>query len=238
MIEYRITKYNPAHRDKRGAYLLDEWTAFSDVGKTFNGEKLTLTQYEEVEKAYIEVAMAFYEESQSDACWLECLENAKDDALPCTEEGDLSRDEMRQFMKGILREQFWARIEGVSFFVHFGWDYYMYVGVTNECKKAIDLATKSGLFVEPFLSPFGERESKSCLVSGDQTSKLWEIFYPLKDSISGLDSRALWIEYLPSVDMTHCQMFEGMLHDVFYVAMKKLGLNPVWFQDEKNKRNC
>jgi len=39
--KYRITKYNPMNRDANGAYLLNEWTSFSDIGKTFDGKTLT-----------------------------------------------------------------------------------------------------------------------------------------------------------------------------------------------------
>ena len=157
MHEYRITKYNPAHRNEQGAYLKDEWTSFSDIGKIFDGEVLPKAQYEKVEAAYIDVALSFFIESQSEACYIEYLENHASKPLPCKDENNLSPDELRQLMKGILREEYWARIEADSFFVHFGWDYYMYVGVSQECPKSIELATAKGLFVEPFLSPYNER---------------------------------------------------------------------------------
>jgi hypothetical protein len=33
MIEYRVTKYDPAHRDSTGVYFRDEWTSVSDIGR-------------------------------------------------------------------------------------------------------------------------------------------------------------------------------------------------------------
>ena len=36
MIEYRVTKYNPALRDARGAYIAAEWTSVADIGCEFN----------------------------------------------------------------------------------------------------------------------------------------------------------------------------------------------------------
>ncbi|MFQ5548957.1 MAG: RNA-binding protein, partial [Woeseia sp.] len=58
-------------------------------------------------------------------------------------------------MRDVLRERYWARFEDEQGrFVHFGWDYYMYVGVTCECPRAEEAASKRGLFVEAFRSPY------------------------------------------------------------------------------------
>lgn len=53
MYGWRIIKYNPAFRDERGAYLKDEWTSVSDVGKSFDGEVLTFEEYYKIENAYV-----------------------------------------------------------------------------------------------------------------------------------------------------------------------------------------
>lgn len=57
MKQYRVTKYNPACRDAGGAYQKDEWTDFSDIGKTFSGHILTADEYYEVEKHYIQMCV-------------------------------------------------------------------------------------------------------------------------------------------------------------------------------------
>ena len=59
MIEYRVTKYNPALRDARGAYIADEWTSVADIGCEFNGVVLTDSEYRRVEQTYIDSALAF-----------------------------------------------------------------------------------------------------------------------------------------------------------------------------------
>ena len=41
MIEYRVTKYDPAKRDARGAYLCAEWTWFKDIGRAIGDAVLT-----------------------------------------------------------------------------------------------------------------------------------------------------------------------------------------------------
>ena len=63
MNEYRVTKYNPAFRDERGAYTGDEWTMFAQIGQTFPGVQLTSAEYERVEDAYVEAALSFLGES-------------------------------------------------------------------------------------------------------------------------------------------------------------------------------
>jgi hypothetical protein len=48
-----------------------------------------------------------------------------------------------------------------KFFVHFGWDYYMYIGSSVNCPSLIKIAKDNGLFVEEVRSPyyFSEEET-------------------------------------------------------------------------------
>ena len=62
MIEYRVTKYDPALRDANGAYIADEWILFKQVGSEFGGVVLTEGEYLKVEQAYIDSAIAFLRE--------------------------------------------------------------------------------------------------------------------------------------------------------------------------------
>lgn len=55
MYKYRISKYNPIYRDNNGIYLKEEWTAISDIGKSFDGVKLSVEEYKKVEDSYIRV---------------------------------------------------------------------------------------------------------------------------------------------------------------------------------------
>jgi hypothetical protein len=55
-----------------------------------------------------------------------------------------------------LREEFWCRLETEDRFLHFGYDYYMYVGVKTTCSASITFAREVGLFVEQFDSPYLE----------------------------------------------------------------------------------
>jgi hypothetical protein len=55
-----------------------------------------------------------------------------------------------------LREEFCCRLQNAAGFVHFGWDYYMYIGVPHPCPTAEALALNLGLFVEELDSPYNE----------------------------------------------------------------------------------
>ena len=39
-------------------------------------------------------------------------------------------------------------------YVHFGYDYYMYIGLSVKCTDALAAVQQRGLFVEPFRSPY------------------------------------------------------------------------------------
>jgi hypothetical protein len=53
MIELRISKYDPGHRDSLGRYVPEDWTSVSDVGKCFSGLTLTVERYLQLEEGYL-----------------------------------------------------------------------------------------------------------------------------------------------------------------------------------------
>ena len=63
----RVTKYDPALRDERGAFTGDDWTSVSDVGGTFGGKLLTLHRYLDVEAQHLQVVAAFLDEAGVEA---------------------------------------------------------------------------------------------------------------------------------------------------------------------------
>jgi hypothetical protein len=154
--EYRVTKYNPTFRDPYGRYTKDEWTIFKQVGDTFSGVKLTLEEYERVENAYVDVALAFISEGSVSAIMVRGLENRGEQQNDSLENSVLSFELIGPIMRRILREEIWCRLEGNGGFLHFDWDYYMYVGVPHPCPAAEALASELGLFVEECASPIGE----------------------------------------------------------------------------------
>jgi hypothetical protein len=159
--EYRVTKYNPAFRDRSGAYTKVEWTMFRQIGQTFSGMVLTSNEYERVEKAYIQSALSFLRESGLLTMKVAGLENSRNLPLDFQSDSVLPLDRIGEIIRGILREEFWCRLEGSDAFLHLGWDYYMYIGVPNLCPAARARATELGLFVEECASPYAKDETNS-----------------------------------------------------------------------------
>ncbi len=157
MNEYRVTKYDPALRDSTGAYTKQEWTMFTDVGRSFLGVVLTESEYRRVEDAYVQAALAFLTEGGLAELTIEGLEN-RQNKLEFSEGSILPLSRVGDVIRRLLRDEFWCRLEGNGGFVHIGWDYYMYVGVAHPCPSAQKLAGDVGLYVEEFKSPYNESD--------------------------------------------------------------------------------
>ena len=169
--QWRITKYNPAFRDDNGYYtLVEEWTCPSEIGKMFNGNEFTLDEYLRIEAAYIDTVIQFLNANNLDSLRILQCSTAKISPEerqsilyePAFEGVQVAVDrivtisEIRTICQMVLRNllfcDFYAKDQ---FFVHFGWDYYMYIGSSENSLSAIDFAGNSGLFVEPVLrSPY------------------------------------------------------------------------------------
>jgi hypothetical protein len=90
MIEYRVTKFDPALRDARGAYTADDRVLFKQIGGSFGGKVLTEGEYVRVEQAYIDSATAFLREGGIDSLTVEGIENHKGLTLEIGEGSTLS----------------------------------------------------------------------------------------------------------------------------------------------------
>ncbi len=168
MFEFRVTKYDPVHRDCRGVYMRDEWTSVSDIGRVFGGSRLTESEYRRVETAYATTAVAFLQEAAVLSLMVAGLENHADIPLPLADGSSLGLAEISEVVRRVLREEFWCRLEGAEAFIHLGYDYYMYVGLPHACPDAERLANQLGLFVEPFPSPYGEQRDAESGAAPDQ----------------------------------------------------------------------
>jgi hypothetical protein len=153
MNEYRITKYNPALRDERGAYTKNEWISYKQIGESFDGVILTHNEYKRVAQAYVTAAFAFLKEGGVTSFRVEGLE-IRSTQLSFAEGSVLTLEQVGDIIDGLLREEFWCRLQGAGGFVHIGWDHYMFVGVPHACPSAEARAVELGLFVEEFRSPY------------------------------------------------------------------------------------
>jgi hypothetical protein len=157
MIEYRITKYDPALRDARGAYIPDEWTSVTDIGRAFGGVVLNADECRTVEDAYVNSATAFLREGGLNSLTVEGLENHKGLEIEIGEGSVFALERIGDLIRKILREEIWCRLECPEGFAHFGWDYFMYIGVPQRCPEAEHLAEWLGLYAEDFASPYKEK---------------------------------------------------------------------------------
>lgn len=176
MFNWRITKYNPNYRDEVGRYKKSEWTSFSEIGTTFNGKKLTTDDYSVIENAYVDIIVALMNELGIESLQVRDLEKMNNKFMPnkidkfysdemvnfyiSLQENDvLNIKEIQYLSRLVLRENLWCKLEkDHNMFVHFGYDYYMYIGSHKNCKNLINTIMGRGLFIEDFVSPYNDEE--------------------------------------------------------------------------------
>jgi len=154
--EYRVTKYNPAFRDQRGHYTRAEWSMFKHIGETYSGVLFTREEYERVEDSYVQAALSFLHESGLSSIRIAGIENRSKQPLDFDSTSVLPLDRIGEIIRRTLREEIYCRLEGSECFIHFGWDFYMYIGVPHPCPRAQVRAAELGLYVEEFASPVRE----------------------------------------------------------------------------------
>ncbi|MEO9877285.1 MAG: hypothetical protein ABJ360_18170, partial [Roseobacter sp.] len=184
MHQYRITKYDPGKRDQDGAYLVDDWTCAGDIGRKFQGEELAAADYLRMEDNYVRAMLRFFDASGLPHLRVTCLENRFADEnlariettwpdlidpaivdLVLHEDQEVCRNEIGLICRMVLRNIIWCKLEFAGrFFVHFGWDFYMYIGVVPDASVAARQAEANGLFVENFTSPHGRRQGTVPLI--------------------------------------------------------------------------
>jgi hypothetical protein len=159
---YRITKYDPALRDDDGSFPADSptsWTAFSDVGDVFGGTLLTLPTYLNAEATHLVVVASFIEEEGLASLVAQGVENANG-GFRAHEGQKVTAAEAVEAVRQMLREEGWCRlIDDDRFYIHVGWDYYVYVGTSRPCEQSIRFAEARGLFVDrDFRSPYLDKD--------------------------------------------------------------------------------
>ncbi|MEV8321587.1 hypothetical protein [Kitasatospora sp. NPDC056731] len=156
MHQYRVVKYSAAERDGS----TPSWTSFSDIGETFDGQTLTESEYVETENKYLSAIRDFMSLGEISSLQVDGLEIYEESSWwGEIQEGEiLPAEKVIALSKSILRQDFvWARlIRRDDFFIHFGYDYYMYVGVANPADRAIERSRRAGLYVDEFESPYAD----------------------------------------------------------------------------------
>lgn len=165
---WRVTKYNPEYRNAKGHYTVDEWTFFAQVGTQIAGREFTYEEYLATESSYVGSAMAFLADAELVSVQISELQNngvgrlrSKDlwdiahNPARVKPDSELRGPELEDVIRMLLREVLWCKLVSEDrFYLHFGWDYYMYVGSTSPSQAAIETAQTNGLFVEEMVSPY------------------------------------------------------------------------------------
>ncbi|CAM4236451.1 MAG: hypothetical protein E7L01_27250 [Paenibacillus macerans] len=165
---WRITKYDPAYRDYEGNFKKEEWTSFSDIGRVFGGKQFTITEYLSIESKYISAVTILMDYMNVSSLEISNLEKFEDsivqnqyvtrnmvEMFTTIKDGDkFNVTNIPDLCKLILREHSWGKLSTSSMFVHFGYDFYMYIGLQKECRLGLNEIRESGLFIEAFTSPY------------------------------------------------------------------------------------
>ena len=173
MVYARISKYDPKYR-VNGIFIGDDWTSVSEIGQCFNGEKLSKEQYRCVERKYADCILELCEisgqfEYTVKSYWFSHSARLMLNTLHYTfllernfrlpkwhNEQVVVGDDIALFVKDCLRESCWGKLEGRSSYIHFGYDYYVYVGLELEAERLLEVVNKHGLFCEWMHSPYNE----------------------------------------------------------------------------------
>ena len=158
-----ITKYNPLFRDENGYYKKEDWLGFFQIGKTFNGEKLTFESYLLTESKYLQAAAYFFEYHSCKAMVVKNIEkndysdytyNDREELIliynKLTEGAVIPLADLPVLIKLILRELIWAEVycEGSDdIALRFGRDYYMYFNSGKNMSELFRKTEALGLFV-------------------------------------------------------------------------------------------
>ena len=172
MKQYRITKYDPLNRNEQGHYLYDHWTEFSDIGKTLEGEIVTIEKYLEVEADYINAIIDILKENQikylrvvgydkrgrqqsikdNKGKW---FHRSEFETIDLSEDKKVSIDEIEVICQMMFRYYGHLSLEINNLaFVHYGFDMYVYVGVKNISEDLRKKLNQTSIFIEEFQSPY------------------------------------------------------------------------------------
>lgn len=156
MNRYRISKYNPLYRCA-GRYLKDEWTDFSDIGKIFEGNVLTEQEYLSVEQNYISCLVDILRLADVDVLSITALECYED--VPWKNQQRVSIEIMPELFQNCLRNKCWCKLEEQKAYIHFGYDYYVYIGSVLSCDLIEKMCKKYSLFCNKQESPYEENST-------------------------------------------------------------------------------
>lgn len=148
MREFRLSKYNPESRNEHGEYLVNEWTEYSDVGKLVSVEDYVTT-----ESAYIHSLKSLLKENKIESLQVGELEDLSNQSS-ITNGQMIDIENIEDIFRSVLRANYWCKLESKEAYVHFGYDYYSYIGVPTASQTVLKEISSNGLYIEYFRSPY------------------------------------------------------------------------------------
>jgi hypothetical protein len=169
LYHWKITKYNPQLRTPQGNFLANEWTSYSDIGTFYNNKQFTQKNYLDTENAYVNAVINFMDCLKISSLKIVVLEKFNEELV--SEDNHfqdmislinnihtgscLNEQQIFIACRLILREYIWAKLSNdKKMYVHFGYDYYMYIGSLLPRHETIQNIMEKGIFVEKFKSPY------------------------------------------------------------------------------------
>ncbi len=154
MYTYRVCKYNPKYRSKSGVYLKDEWTDYSDIGSEFEGKTFTEAEYLTVEQNYIVCITDILNELNIDSLQIQRLEKGNTNTW---ENGQrISKESLVSLIRDCLRNDCWCQLADINFYLHFGYDYYIYVGCELSTTEIEEICNRNNLYCDVRVSPYSD----------------------------------------------------------------------------------
>lgn len=164
-MNYRISKYNPDLRTPTGSFLNDDWTSYSDIVVPGNAE--SYAKYKQVEDSYLYYLDVIMRANRIASCYVDSIEGPNI-SLMKNRGNELGSSISEEIVDGqlitsnkvlflarlVLREIIWCRFQSNHIYIHFGYDYYMYIGGVLIDEETIRIAKEKGVYIEVFDSPY------------------------------------------------------------------------------------
>ncbi len=159
--EFRLSKFDPAKRDFTGAFTGQDWVCYSQIGSEIGGRLLTKDEYKRVENAYVETIREMLREAGLQQVGIEKFRRfgkQKHDIKVFRKGQKVGLDTLSRLTRLTLQD----RVE-VGFcvprkmYLHFGFDFLVYVGLAKPTPAAKAFALENGIFLEEMASPYRRR---------------------------------------------------------------------------------
>lgn len=218
MFWWRVSKYDPAFRDASGRYLRDEWIGPAQIGEEFPDGVLTREEYLRVESLLTAAVLLLWRACGEPPLQIRALEGPGMFGLPpaSDELDDVGFEGWRpangEYVPGglvgamvrwCLRDLGWCQLDGDGFCVHFGYDFYLWVGTREPADAARREIAASGVFVEPSSARIREDSPRAFVV---EACRIGDNLLDHEIALTGLSAEAiahLWPEVPALVGYRH-----------------------------------